>query len=98
MEDTNSLIEQRKAKLKSLEAKGIFPFKNKFTPDIGAGEARAKFEGGELAEHAKVAAIPVTAFYEGDAPNHFVRFAFCKKPEILREAIARRMGQEVLAL
>ena len=32
MEDTNSLIEQRKAKLKSLEAKGIFPFQNKFTP------------------------------------------------------------------
>jgi lysyl-tRNA synthetase class 2 len=54
MEDTNSLIEQRKAKLKSLEAKGIFPFQNKFTPDIGAGEARAKFEKGELAEHAKV--------------------------------------------
>ncbi len=42
-----------------------------------------------ITEHAKVAAIPVTAFYEGDAPNHFVRFAFCKKPEILREAIAR---------
>jgi lysyl-tRNA synthetase, class II len=54
MDDTNSLIEQRRAKLKSLEAKGIFPFKNKFTPDIGAGEARAKFETGELAEHAKV--------------------------------------------
>jgi lysyl-tRNA synthetase, class II len=55
MDDTNSLIEQRRAKLKSLEAKGIFPFKNKFTPDIGAGEARTKFEKGELAEHAKVA-------------------------------------------
>jgi lysyl-tRNA synthetase class 2 len=54
MDDTNSLIEQRKAKLKSLEAKGIFPFQNKFTPDSGAGEARAKFEAGELAEHARV--------------------------------------------
>jgi lysyl-tRNA synthetase class 2 len=54
MEDTNSLIEQRQAKLKSLEAKGIFPFQNKFTPDLGAGEARAKFESGALAEHAKV--------------------------------------------
>jgi lysyl-tRNA synthetase class II len=54
MDDTNSLIEQRRAKLKSLEAKGIFPFQNKFTPDSGAGEARAKFEKGELAEHAKV--------------------------------------------
>jgi lysyl-tRNA synthetase class 2 len=54
MEDTNSLIEQRRAKLKSLEAKGIFPFKNKFTPDLGAGVARAKFESGELAEDTKV--------------------------------------------
>jgi len=54
MDDTNSLIEQRKAKLKSLEAKGIFPFQNKFTPGIGAGDARAKFESGELTEHAKV--------------------------------------------
>src|ERR1022692_3396475 len=54
MEDTNSLIEQRKAKLAALRAKGIDPFQNKFTPDIGAGEARAKFEKCELAEHAKV--------------------------------------------
>ncbi|MEI9961172.1 MAG: amino acid--tRNA ligase-related protein [Limisphaerales bacterium] len=55
MDDTNSLIEQRKAKLAALRAKGIDPFQNKFTPGIGAGEARAKFEAGELAEHAKVA-------------------------------------------
>src|ERR1022692_2660386 len=54
MEDTNSLIEQRKAKLTALRTKGIDPFKNKFTPDLGAGEARAKFESGALAEHAKV--------------------------------------------
>ena len=32
MDDTNSLIEQRKAKLAALRAKGIDPFKNKFTP------------------------------------------------------------------
>ena len=54
MDDTNSLIEQRRAKLKSLEAKGIFPFKNKFTPDVGAGDARARFIAGELAEHTRV--------------------------------------------
>jgi lysyl-tRNA synthetase class 2 len=54
MDETNSLIEQRRAKLKALEAKNIFPFKNKFTPAIGCGEARAKFEKGELAEHAQV--------------------------------------------
>lgn len=41
MEDTNSLIEQRKAKLAALGAKGINPFMNKFTPDRGCGEARA---------------------------------------------------------
>jgi lysyl-tRNA synthetase class 2 len=54
MDDTNSLIEQRKAKLAALRAKGIDPFKNKFTPSIGCGEARAKFESGELIEHAQV--------------------------------------------
>jgi lysyl-tRNA synthetase class 2 len=55
MDDTNSLIEQRKAKLTSLRSKGIDPFQNKFTPDIACGDARAKFEKGELAEHAPVA-------------------------------------------
>ena len=34
-------------------------------------------------------AIPVTAFYEGDAPSHFARFAFCKRPEVLTEALER---------
>jgi N-succinyldiaminopimelate aminotransferase len=42
-----------------------------------------------ITEHAKVTAIPVTAFYEGDAPRHYARFAFCKRPEVLDEAIAR---------
>ena len=55
MDDTNSLIEQRKAKLAALNAKGINPFMNKFTPDTACGDARAKFEKGELAEGAPVA-------------------------------------------
>ncbi|MBF0877787.1 aminotransferase [Gluconobacter cerevisiae] len=45
-----------------------------------------------LVEHAGVATIPVSAFYdpEGDTPpQNLVRFAFCKKPEILREALKR---------
>ena len=50
MEDTNSLIEQRKAKLKSLEAKGIFPFANKFTPDTECNTARSGFDTGTLPE------------------------------------------------
>ena len=53
------------------------------------------FEGNDLAfcrhitEHAGVAAIPVSAFYERDAPQGWVRFAFCKKDEVLDEACAR---------
>jgi N-succinyldiaminopimelate aminotransferase len=42
-----------------------------------------------ITEHAKVTAIPVTAFYEGEAPNHFARFAFCKRPAVLQEALDR---------
>jgi lysyl-tRNA synthetase class 2 len=55
MDDTNSLIEQRKAKLAALNAKGLNPFMNKFTPDTECGEARSKFEAGELTEGAPVA-------------------------------------------
>jgi aspartate/methionine/tyrosine aminotransferase len=37
-----------------------------------------------------VTAIPVTAFYDQPgAPRHYARFAFCKRPEVLDEAIAR---------
>lgn len=50
MEDTNALIEQRKTKLAALQKGGINPFMNKFAPDIGCGEAREKFERGEIPE------------------------------------------------
>ena len=42
-----------------------------------------------ITEQAKVTAIPVTAFYEGEGPKYFARFAFCKRDEVLREALAR---------
>ncbi len=43
-----------------------------------------------IIEHAGVAAIPVSAFYDGpDAPEHLVRFAFCKRDDVLIEAIVR---------
>ena len=53
------------------------------------------FAGGDLAfcrhltEHAGVAAIPLSAFYEGDAPANCIRFAFCKREAILDEACER---------
>lgn len=45
----------------------------------------------EIAEKAKVAAVPVSAFYHADAPGptHYARFCFCKKREVLEEASAR---------
>ncbi|PWS38066.1 aminotransferase [Falsiroseomonas bella] len=43
-----------------------------------------------LTVEAKVTAIPVTAFYAGpDAPNHYVRFAFCKGEAVLDAALER---------
>ena len=53
------------------------------------------FDGDDVAfcrhitEHAGVAAIPVSAFYEGDAPRGWIRFAFCKQDAVLDEACAR---------
>lgn len=54
MDDTNALVEQRKAKLASLREKGINPFMNKFSPDVGCGTARDQFEKGVLSEGAPV--------------------------------------------
>jgi N-succinyldiaminopimelate aminotransferase len=43
-----------------------------------------------ITEHAKVTAIPISAFYDApDAPSHYARFAFCKRDEVLDEAVAR---------
>src|SRR5258708_32933221 len=57
MAETNSLIEQRKAKLASLRAKGIDPFKNKFTPKERCADARANYvEGREVSIAGRVTA------------------------------------------
>jgi len=43
-----------------------------------------------ITEHAKVAAVPVTAFYDApDPPRNYARFAFCKQDHVLDEAIRR---------
>jgi lysyl-tRNA synthetase class 2 len=57
MDDTNSLIEQRKAKLAALRAKGIDPFKNKFTPTESCADARKHYtEGREVAVAGRITA------------------------------------------
>ncbi|HNQ89755.1 MAG TPA: lysine--tRNA ligase [Verrucomicrobiota bacterium] len=55
MDDTNALIEQRRAKLAALRARGIDPFKNKFSPTHRCGPTRAAFDAGALPEDATVA-------------------------------------------
>ncbi len=68
---------------------------------VTAGFAALGFKGDDAAfcrhitEHAGVAAIPVSAFYEGDPPLDFVRFAFCKQDTVLDEAVARLEGHFV---
>jgi lysyl-tRNA synthetase class 2 len=57
MDDTNSLIEQRKAKLAALRAKGIDPFKNKFSPTETCKLARDHYtEGHEVAVAGRITA------------------------------------------
>lgn len=43
----------------------------------------------EITEHAKVAAVPLSAFYHPTSknpPKNFVRFCFCKKEQLLKQA------------
>src|ERR1035437_7957322 len=57
MEDTNSLIEQSKAKLAALRAKGIDPFQNKCTPTETCAYARGNYvEGREVSVAGRITA------------------------------------------
>lgn len=45
-----------------------------------------------LTTEARVAAIPISAFYRPEAParpDNLIRFCFCKEPALLREALSR---------
>ncbi len=42
-----------------------------------------------ITTQAGVAAIPLSAFYAASPPGSYVRFAFCKQPAVLTEALAR---------
>ncbi len=79
-----------------LAAVGLSVLPTQATYFITTDFAPLGFNGDDVAfcrhitEHAGVTAIPVSAFYEEpDAPTHYARFAFCKRPEVLEEAIAR---------
>jgi aspartate/methionine/tyrosine aminotransferase len=38
---------------------------------------------------AGVALIPLSVFFEDGSPDHLVRFAFCKKREVIEDALRR---------
>ena len=62
---------------------------------VTADFSKLGFAGNDVAfcrhitEHAGVTAIPVSAFYEREPPLHYARFAFCKREQVLEEAVAR---------
>jgi N-succinyldiaminopimelate aminotransferase len=71
-----------------LPAKGSYFITTDFRP-LGFNGDDVAFSR-HITEHAKVTAIPVSAFYDAPgAPNHYARFAFCKRDEVLDEAVAR---------
>ena len=79
---------------------GVLPSRGSYF--VIADFAPLGFEGNDVAfcryltETARVTPIPVSAFYVGEAPRHWVRFAFCKRDEVLREASDRIEGQGAL--
>ena len=46
----------------------------------------------ELPRSKRVVAIPSSVFYDTRAGDRYVRFAFCKQPAVLSEAL-RRLGR-----
>jgi len=63
-------------------------FVNADIAPLGADDASAWCRA--LPERAGVVAIPTSAFYgDPDAGRTLVRFAFCKRPEVIEEAVAR---------
>ena len=71
----------------ALPAQGSYFVNADFAPLGFAGDDVAFCR--HITEAAGVTAIPLSAFYAGDAPTHYARFAFCKKEAVLDEAVAR---------
>lgn len=70
-----------------LQARGSYFVTADFSPLGFAGDDVAFCR--HITQDAGVTAIPVSAFYEGEAPAHYARFAFCKREAVLDEAIGR---------
>ena len=78
----------------AVDCQGTYFISADFRPLLTRGPLRG-FNGDDvelckkLTVEAGVTAIPVSAFYQNDAPRHFIRFSFCKKDETIDSAVER---------
>ena len=93
---SGALQERRDRLAAGLAAVGLTVLPSQGTYFVTTDFTPLGFNGDDVAfcrhitEHAGVTAIPVSAFYdEPGAPTHYARFAFCKRPEMLDEAVTR---------
>jgi N-succinyldiaminopimelate aminotransferase len=90
---TASFRAKRDRLREGLRAAGLEPL-----PVAGTYFANARVEGSgvefcrELPERAGVVAIPTSVFYDSDAGDSLVRFAFCKRESVIDEAASRLAG------
>ena len=80
---------------KGLRSIGFEPLPAQGTYFLTTDISKLRFNGSDvdfckhMTEHARVAAIPLSVFYTGEEPHTLVRFAFCKRREVLDEALRR---------
>ncbi len=94
-EFTADMQAQRDILAKGLEEVGFKVLPSEGTYFLTVDFTPLGFEGNDaefceyITKEAGVTAVPTGAFYQQDGPSHFVRFCFCKRPELLNEAVAR---------
>lgn len=90
----DALNESRKILVEGLETAGFTVYDTRGTYYVVADVASSGMNGEECCKNLpidkRVAAIPLSAFTDNPEPwENKVRFAFCKQPEIIREAVSR---------
>ena len=92
---SNELEKRRDQLARGLSEVGMEVLKCDGTYFITADFRGTGFHGDDLqfckhiTEQARVAAVPVSAFYEGGDVKYFARFCFCKEEDTLSEAVNR---------
>jgi N-succinyldiaminopimelate aminotransferase len=94
----NELQANRDYLARALEGMGFKTLPSQGTYFLTTDISGLRFNGSDIefckhmTEHAGVAAIPLSVFFSGEAPQHLVRFAFCKQRPVL-EAAAKKLSQ-----